>query len=373
MDLFIQSNLQNKLANYLQQRGYKKITIVNDCNTYKVVAEKLLNNLSNYFEPRNHHYITPPKAQLSKAQSLAKQLKNVDCLIAVGSGTINDITKYAAHLAGVPYISYATALSMNGYASSTASLEYEGIKTSYPATQAKAVFIDLDIVSAAPLELTKAGVGDSLCRSTTQADWLLANQLGLDDEYSSEYFNITLEQQLIDNIDGLLSGDISAYKILAELLVFTGQAMNKAGSSKPASQAEHMLAHLMDSKYGGYHGLQVAVCTLTIAQLQQQLLANDLKPSISRKYAKLDDYFTNEQVEKFKKIYASKPKNIDLNVVDIKAIKAVTLGHSDLLNIYNKLGLPTTSAGLGWDDGFYKAMLDIAKYTRDRFTFLDLH
>jgi glycerol dehydrogenase-like iron-containing ADH family enzyme len=47
----------------------------------------------------------------------------VDFLVAVGSGTVNDVTKLASFQAQVPYVVCPTALSMNGYTSAIAEVE----------------------------------------------------------------------------------------------------------------------------------------------------------------------------------------------------------------------------------------------------------
>jgi glycerol-1-phosphate dehydrogenase [NAD(P)+] len=38
-------------------------------------------------------------------------------------------------------------------------------------------FLDLSILAAAPVRMIRSGLGDSLCRATAQADWLLSHLL----------------------------------------------------------------------------------------------------------------------------------------------------------------------------------------------------
>src|SRR6185437_13115511 len=70
---------------------------------------------------------------------------DADALIAVGAGTINDLTKCAAARDGKPYAVFATAPSMNGYTSANAAITIDGHKRSLPATLARGVFIDLAV------------------------------------------------------------------------------------------------------------------------------------------------------------------------------------------------------------------------------------
>ncbi len=98
-------------------------------------------------------------------------------LVAVGSGTLTDIVRYAAHSAGCDFVSVPTAASMDGYASSVAALERDGVKLTLPARAPAAIFADPRIAAAAPVELTRAGIGDLLAKTTARVDWLAAHLL----------------------------------------------------------------------------------------------------------------------------------------------------------------------------------------------------
>ena len=63
-------------------------------------------------------------------------MRGADALVAVGSGTINDLCKYAAAQDGKPYAVFATAPSMNGYTSKNAAITVDGHKKSLPARDA---------------------------------------------------------------------------------------------------------------------------------------------------------------------------------------------------------------------------------------------
>ena len=70
---------------------------------------------------------------------------------------------------------FATAPSMNGYTSLNAAITEHGHKMSLPAQAPVGAFFDLGVLSAAPARMIRSGLGDSLCRTTAQADWLLAH------------------------------------------------------------------------------------------------------------------------------------------------------------------------------------------------------
>jgi Glycerol dehydrogenase and related enzymes len=87
-----------------------------------------------------------------------------DALVAVGSGTINDLCKYAAFLDRKPYVVFGTAPSMNGYTSVSAAITEHGHKKSLPAAAPVGVFLDLAVLAAAPPRMIRSGLGDSICR-----------------------------------------------------------------------------------------------------------------------------------------------------------------------------------------------------------------
>ena len=153
-----------------------------------------------------------------------------DGLIAVGSGSINDITKYAAHRAGKPYVVFGTAPSMNGYTSVSAAITEDGLKKSLAATLPRGVFLDLDVMAAAPHRLIAAGFGDSLARATAQTDWLMAHLL-LAKPYREAPFRLLADDEdaLIANGAGLRDGNLQAITVLVRTLVLSGLGMTICG------------------------------------------------------------------------------------------------------------------------------------------------
>src|SRR6185295_11866674 len=125
--------------------------------------------------------IVLPHAPHADADTLARLTAGLDhrtqAVVAVGSGTINDLCKLAAIARGCPQVVFATAPSMNGYTSLSASITEGGLKRSVRAATPVAAFFDLRVLAAAPIRLIRAGLGDSICRPTAQADWLLAHLL----------------------------------------------------------------------------------------------------------------------------------------------------------------------------------------------------
>ena len=70
-------------------------------------------------------------------------------IVAVGSGVMTDIVRYAAHLSDRDFVSVPTAASMDGYASSVAAMQFDGVKVTYPARAPHAIFADPRVAAAA--------------------------------------------------------------------------------------------------------------------------------------------------------------------------------------------------------------------------------
>jgi glycerol-1-phosphate dehydrogenase [NAD(P)+] len=84
--------------------------------------------------------------------------------VAVGSGTLNDLTKLAAYRLGRPYVVVATAASMDGYAAFGASITRDGFKQTMACAAPAAIVADVDLLASAPVQLTSSGYGDLLGR-----------------------------------------------------------------------------------------------------------------------------------------------------------------------------------------------------------------
>lgn len=353
--ILVGTGLLADLCNYTG--NYDSCLVVCDENTKDLIdikAEKLV--------------LQSPKASLDEAHKIPQ---GYALYIALGSGTINDLVKYAAFRANKPYIAYATAASMNGYASGNASLLEHGHKRSFAAHPPKAIFMDLDIISNAPKKLTLAGIGDAICRPLVENDNLLANHLsGV--KYHHSLFRMM--QQHEEHIHA----DISA---LCKTLIFGGAAMYLAGSSVPASGAEHMLAHYMElmqpQEYNNavhsLHGEQVAVCSVATARIQHDIIHSGKLPIkefdeelIASHFAATGEaqHFIDETHAKYNSIIDMTPNFPHSHFLEIDAVS--------FEEKLKAIGLPTTPEEIGWKRDIFEHALNYASFTRNRVTFLDM-
>jgi glycerol-1-phosphate dehydrogenase [NAD(P)+] len=188
--------------------------------------------------------------------------------VAVGSGVITDIVRYAADGADLDFISVPTAASMDGYSSSMAAMQVDGVKVTYPARAPKAIYADPRVLGAAPTVLTSAGIGDLLGKATAAVDWLAAHLL-YGERYDAGIAAGTRHAMMLaaHNVPALMAGDPAAQRELLDGLIQSGINIARFGNSRPASGLEHHASHFWDllAAHGKHehasHGLQVGYAT----------------------------------------------------------------------------------------------------------------
>jgi glycerol-1-phosphate dehydrogenase [NAD(P)+] len=289
-----------------------------------------------------------------------------------------------------PYAVFGTAPSMNGYASVSASIAIGGFKQSLPARAPAGVFLDLTVLAHAPLRLIRGGLGECVCRSTAQADWLLAHLL-LDQPYRDVPFALLAaeEEELFASSEALVAGDLDAMGRLARTLVLSGFGMTICGGSYPASQGEHLIAHymgMMSDDTDSLHGEQIGVSALAMAALQQRVLAMDTPPVVQPSRLRRDDlhaHFGPELGQRCwqefsrKQITAARARQLNDRLAagwdDIRArLAAVTRPPGDMRATLERAGAPVAPHDLGWPASLFRAACEHARELRNRFTFLDL-
>lgn len=200
--------------------------------------------------------------------------------VAVGSGVMNDVVKHAAFGLGRDYLCVATAASMDGYTSAGAPLSERGFKKTIPCRPARAVLADLDVIAAAPPEMTGWGFGDLSGKVPAGGDWMIADALGIEaiDPPVWEMVQGPLHGWL-DDAGRIGRGEPNAVAGLFEGLALVGLAMERHRSSRPASGADHQIAHLwemQDLRFRGErvsHGACVAVGGIAALRLFDWLLS----------------------------------------------------------------------------------------------------
>lgn len=289
-EVVVSGDALDRLGEYAGRHGWPAALVVMDTNTEAAAGRGVARALRGagvdveelIFDQRSG--LHPDREQTARVQARIRG-DPVPVPIAVGSGVITDVVRYAAHGRGRDFIVVATAASMDGYASSVAALQFRGVKVTLPARAPLAVFADPRVLAAAPVQLTRAGAGDLLAKATARVDWL-ASHLLCGEPFAREAADLMLEPLAfaIAQADAIAGASPEAVAQLLDGLIASGNAIALAGSSRPASGWEHHASHFWDLlasrglRAHGSHGLQVGYATRFAIGLQRYAFAGEVAP-----------------------------------------------------------------------------------------------
>jgi glycerol-1-phosphate dehydrogenase [NAD(P)+] len=369
----------------------RRLALVDDPTTHAVLGARVERALASIATIEHLQLPEHPHADAKTVEAIRRASGSADALVAVGSGTINDLCKQAAHLDRKPYVVFGTAPSMNGYSSANAAITVAGLKKSLQASVPAGVFLDLAVLAEAPKRMIRSGLGDSLCRSTAEADWLLAHALR-GTAFRRAPFELLAEDEgpLFAESGALVAGDRAAMQRLARTLVLSGIGMLIAGGSQPASQGEHMIAHYVEMMGppglpATFHGEQIGVATLHMARLQQRMLEAG-PPRLQATPVDGEDLRRHFGPE----VGAACERELSAKALTPEAAARLTerlarewpslverIGRArrpaaELEGALAGAAAPRRGAELGWPADFERRAVWRARQIRNRYTFLDL-
>lgn len=274
--------VKERAAEILTAAGFpKKVLLVADQNTLRAsdgITEILT---AGGFELKLLLYPNLTYARAEQVREVEAMLYDRDGVISVGSGSLNDICRVASYRQKKTFCIFATAPSMDGFASDTAPIIENNFKSSWQAAQPAVILGDTAILAAAPDELKSAGFGDMVGKYIGLVDWRISRLL-IGEYYCEAIAALTEEavRRIMSYADTVLGGSEEAAGAIMEALVLTGLAMKLAASSRPASGAEHVISHywecykIVRGIWPEYHGKKVGVATVLCNRLYRYLAEN---------------------------------------------------------------------------------------------------
>ena len=269
------------LVRFCNEQGHNKLFLVADPNTYKAQGEAVAEALKAQGFDVKQILLTSPEV-IADGEHVFAVMRALDrnerTFVAVGSGTITDITRFVSHRTRSQFISVPTAPSVDGFTSIGAPMIIEGVKKTVYCHAPTAIFGDIRTLCAAPQAMIAAGFGDMLGKYTSIADWRLGRLLW-DEPYDESIAQRTLDavQQCADNTAGIGKAQPEAVRALFDALVESGYCMLDFGQSRPASGAEHHYSHFWEMKLlregrpAILHGAKVGVATVLVAGLYDRV------------------------------------------------------------------------------------------------------
>jgi glycerol-1-phosphate dehydrogenase [NAD(P)+] len=385
---------EQALAGLTARVGDASALVVMDLRTRRAAGEAVMRALPGahacVFERADGLLATPEAAAVVRGRA-----DGAATIVAVGSGTITDIVRYAAHEIGCGFLSVPTAASMDGYASSVAAMQVGGVKVTTPARAPEGIYADPRIVAAAPPALTRAGIGDLLAKASARVDWLAAHLI-----YGESYDTgisaavLALVERTCADVEALLGGDPQAARALLGGLIESGLAIAAVGNSRPASGCEHHASHFWDllaargRRPHELHGLQVGYATHFAMRLQRfaygggltglrrpQPAADPLGPD-ARAWLGEPTGDLLAAVEEKRRFTAAVPANWPATE---EAWRGIRTALAEALSVFPRVAQALEAAGIPGEPGFLGIDAELLRATfrhatrlRGRYTVIDL-
>ena len=321
-------------------------------------------------------------------KALAERCGDQDLFVSVGSGVMTDLTRWLARDAERPFVSFATAASMNGYASANVSVAIRGVKTLMWARPPVAIVSDPAVLARAPWEMTAAGLGDVLAKPVSGPDWKLGNIL-FGDYYCAQSVNLitAVERQYMERPEALRAGEPGPMEALFHALLLGGAAMNMAGTSSPCSGAEHLIGHTLDmmaTRDGAphdLHGRQIGITSVIASELYRRVLEAE-SPLVTEPKPGPDPAFWGSLAESVREFYKGKDELLETArkaLVQPGAwdrvrteLAPMVMPPAALRDCLKRAGAAWRAEDIGCDRARLTQALTHAHEMRARFTVLDL-
>ena len=390
-EIVIERSIENIKFKFTKNLLNKKNLVISGENSFKAFGEKVLKSLRNNNLDFDINILKKYESSQTFATNLSLSSKEYENIIVIGSGSLIDLCKFVSFKNNQNLIVFCSSLTAAA-TTSTVSLTNDGVKETIKSKIAQSIIIDLDNLRMAPLRLLRSALGDVLCRSTCQIDWLTSH-LFLSTEYDETPFALQYEDErlLLDNSYKILEGDYDTLAALSRMTLLNGIAAIIIGSTHAGSMGEHLISHYIDmfmgEKHPGtLHGEQVAVTTLLLSKIQNQII-NFSDTLVFKKLNITDNNFRElfgdkiftKMYEQFKKKYFDGERLDNLNNLlekkwpEQKAIlKKHLLPTESIEKALKNCGAPTNNVELRIPNNFYNLAIKNSFLLRDRFSYLDV-
>jgi glycerol-1-phosphate dehydrogenase [NAD(P)+] len=281
LPVYIAADAVDHLVQFCHEHQMRHFMLVADQNTYRVLGRRVEETLRGEgFDVKSvvltGEEIIPDEYFIMQVLLKADRVERV--YIAVGSGVITDITRFASHRTRTVFISVPTAPSVDGFTSVGAPLVIGHWKQTVPAHPPVAVFGDETTLRQAPRPMIAAGFGDMLGKYTSLADWKMGNILW-DEPYNEEVAQRGYRALHNCSSHAAEIGRAEPEGICLQMfgLAETGLCMVAVDSSRPAGGSEHHISHFLEMKLMRegrkpiFHGAKVGVACTMVARHYEQI------------------------------------------------------------------------------------------------------
>ena len=234
-DIEIGSGLVRSVGDILRKNGFgPRLLLAADEQTL-AAAEGIEASLAGFTVVR-HIWPTIRVATMQDVEKIESYFDRVDGVLAVGTGSVHDPCRLACARHDVPLCLFATAPSMDGFASYSAPIVNGNFKITYPAKCPEVIIGDTKILADAPAALKSAGFGDMISKYVALIDWQVSNLL-TGESYCERVAALTRQaaDQIFAMAGRVTKRDEKTAAAIFESLLLTGIAMSFTKTSRPAA------------------------------------------------------------------------------------------------------------------------------------------
>ena len=386
-DVQIGSGLVNRVGEILIKNNFpKSILLVADRNTLN--AAKGIKESLKHFSVEYKIYDEIRVARMEHVEELESIIRGRDIgVLSVGTGSVNDPCRLAAARQGKMLCIFATAPSMDGFASYSSPIVANGFKASYPAKSPEVIIGDTKILASAPKALKSSGFGDMIAKYIALVDWKISSIL-TGEVYCPKVAKLTCDAVdiLMTMADRVTQNDEETAGEILKSLLMTGISMSFMQNSRPASGSEHIISHLIecvelrDGIIPNFHGEDVGVFTLLMLKYYNELAEKEMIKAKKENVNWADVYsFYGEMADDVKKLNEPKtvtdevdPKDLENKWQKIREIIKSIPSYEECIDAMKKAGCKTTIADIEKPQELVEDCIKYSPFMRYRLTLLRL-
>lgn len=386
-DIRIGSRISEELGDILSANGFtERLLIVGDRKT--VAAAGAFEKSLSGFRREYHIFDDLRVAEMRHVELIEEIIRGRDIsVVAIGTGSIHDPCRLACARQDKKLCLFATAPSMDGFASYSSPIVDQGFKQSYPAKSPEVIIGDTRILAKSPVELKSAGFGDMIAKYVGLCDWKISSLL-TGEIYCPKVASLTRNavDRLINMADKVTLDDENTAGEIFASLIKTGLGMSFMQNSRPASGSEHIIAHLIeclqlkDGIIPNYHGEDIGVCTLEMLEYYRKL--TNPKTIHAKKemvdwddvYAFYGDMADNVRILNTPDTITDQvtPEDLEKNWAEIRKIVRSVPSAEECRAAMNKAKCKLTVEDIGKEPEFFQNCVKYSPYMRRRLTLLRL-
>jgi glycerol-1-phosphate dehydrogenase [NAD(P)+] len=398
ISIYVGPQAADRLVEFCRQKKLQALMLVVDDNTHAAAGQALANKLrAGGFDVKismlKGEEITATEQYF--VQVMLDTGRDRRTFVAVGSGSITDITRFVSYHTGADFIAYPTAASVDGYTSAGAPSVIVGFKKTVMCHSPLGVFGDIDVLCAAPQAMNASGFGDMLGKYIALADWRLGELLwGETRDQAISRRVQTAVDLCVARVTDIGRASPAGIQALMDGLIESGLCMLDANNSRPASGTEHQVSHhlemmlLRDHRPAILHGIKVGAATiiaagyyeklrhLSLAEAARQIAAArqpdraQYAREIAAAYADIQDKVLAEQ-EPFITLSAAAHQALGQKILDnwdtIQQIAAAVPSPQQIAGWLRQTGGQTDLLSLGFSQAEVQEALTYSHLLRNRF------